>query len=83
MPDGASCFIKPTISALTMGGAAYFSYGFLFAKFASNTIATAGAILIGVVLYLVGISWMRMFSAEDLALIPGGSLLAKLQFRRK
>ena len=76
-------FIKPTISALTMGVAAYSSYGFLFAKFASNTIATAGAILIGVVLYLVGISWMRMFSAEDLALIPGGSLLAKLQFRRK
>lgn len=76
-------FIKPTIAALVMGAAAYFSYGFLFSKFASNTIATAGAILIGVVLYLIGVLWMQMFSEEDLAFIPGGSILAKLQFRRK
>ncbi len=76
-------FIKPTVAALVMGGAAYFSYGFIFGKIASNTIATAGAILIGVVLYLAGVLWMRMFSEEDLTFIPGGSILAKLQFRRK
>jgi stage V sporulation protein B len=75
-------FIKPAIAALVMGAAAYFSYGFLFSKTASNTIATAGAILIGVVLYLIGVLWMRMFSEEDLAFIPGGSILSKLQFRR-
>ena len=76
-------FIKPTVAALIMGGAAYFSYGLIHAKISSNTVATAGAILIGIVLYLIGVLWMRMFSEEDLAFIPGGSILAKLQFRRK
>ena len=69
--------------ALAMGAAAYVSYQFLYAKIASNTIATAGAILIGAVLYLVGVLWMRMFTQEDLIYIPGGAILAKLQFRRK
>jgi stage V sporulation protein B len=76
-------FIKPTIAALIMGGAAYFSYEFLYTKISSNTIATAGAILIGIVLYLIGVLWMQMFTREDLAFIPGGSILAKLQFRNK
>jgi len=76
-------FIKPSIAALVMGGAAYFSYGFIHSKITSNTVATAGAILIGVVLYLIGVLWMRMFSEEDLAFIPGGSILAKLQFRHQ
>ena len=76
-------FIKPLVAALVMGGAAYFSYNMIYSKIASNTVATAGAILIGVILYLVGVLWMRMFSEEDLTLIPGGSILAKLQFRRK
>ena len=66
-----------------MGGAAYFSYSMIYSKIASNTVATAGAILIGVILYLAGVLWMQMFSEADLALIPGGSILAKLQFRRK
>ncbi len=76
-------FIKPIVAALVMGGAAYFSYGLVYEKLASNTIATAVAIFIGVVLYMAGILWMRMFSEEDLAFIPGGSILAKLQARRK
>ncbi len=75
-------FIKPVVSALFMGGAAYFSYTLIYDKLASNTIATAGAILVGVVLYLTGVLWMRMFSEEDLAFIPGGSFLAKLQSGR-
>ena len=76
-------FIKPAIAALIMGGAAYFSYGFIHARIASNTISTAVAILIGVGLYLFGVLWMQMFTEEDLAFVPGGSILAKLQFRRK
>lgn len=76
-------FIKPLVAALIMGGAAYFSYAILYSKIHSNTIATAGAILVGVGLYLIGVLWMRMFSEEDLSFIPGGSLLAKLQFGRQ
>ena len=74
---------QPIVAALVMGAAAYFSYGLIHSKIDSNTVATAGAILIGVVLYLAGALWMRMFSQEDLAFIPGGSILAKLQSRRK
>ena len=76
-------FIKPLVAALVMGAAVYVSYALIYAKFASNTLATVGAILIGISLYLTGVIWMQMFSAEDFALMPGGSTLAKLQFRRK
>ena len=76
-------FIKPTVAAFIMGGAAYFCYQLLFSKLGSNSIATAGAILIGIVLYLVGVLWMQMFSEEDFSFIPGGKFLKKLQYRRK
>jgi stage V sporulation protein B len=76
-------FIKPLVSALIMGGAAYFSYEFLMSKTASNAVATLGAILIGAALYIFFVLWMRMFSEEDFALIPGGAILARLQFRKK
>lgn len=76
-------FIKPLIAALIMGGAAYFTYALIHSKIASNTIATAGAILVGAGLYLVCALAMRMFTEDDLAFIPGGSLLAKLLFRRR
>ena len=75
-------FVKPLIAALMMGGTAYFSYTMINAKFHSNTIATAGAILVGAALYLICALWMRMFTEEDLSFIPGGSILAKLQFGR-
>ena len=76
-------FIKPIIAALIMGGAAYYSYALIHSFVHSNTIATAGAILIGVALYLAGVLVMRMFSEEDLTFIPGGSILAKLQSRKR
>ncbi len=76
-------FIKPLVASLLMGGAAYFSYQLIFSRLSSNTIATAGAILVGAGLYLFCALWMRMFTQEDLAFIPGGSILAKLQFGRK
>ena len=76
-------FIKPLVAALIMGGAAYFSYAFVYSKIHSNAVATAGAIVVGAGLYLICVLWMRMFSEEDLAFIPGGSILAKLQFGRR
>lgn len=76
-------FIKPLVAALMMGGAAYFTYTLIRAQIPSNTIATGGAILVGVALYLACVLWMRMFTEEDLTYIPGGSILAKLQFGRR
>jgi stage V sporulation protein B len=75
-------FIKPLVAALIMGGAAYFSYTLIHTMIPSNAVATAGAILVGVALYLICTLWMQIFTEEDLAFIPGGSMLAKLQFRR-
>ena len=75
-------FIKPLVAALIMGGSAYFTYTLIHQQIPSNTIATAGAIFVGVALYLICALWMRMFSEEDLAFIPGGSILLKIQYRR-
>jgi stage V sporulation protein B len=76
-------FIKPIVASMAMGAAAYFSYGFIMEKIASNAIATLGAILIGVVLYLGLTLWMRMFSKKDLSLIPGGLILYRLQYGKR
>ena len=76
-------FIKPLVAALIMGAAAYFSYEFVYSKIHSNAVATAGALVVGAGLYLICVLWMRMFSEEDLAFIPGGSILARLQFGRR
>ena len=73
-------FIKPISASLIMGAAAYFCYGFLMEKIGFNAIATLGALAVGVVLYLALAIWMRMFNRDDFALIPGGSILARLQF---
>lgn len=75
-------FIKPITASLVMGAAAYFSYGVLMSKLGSNAIATLGALLVGVVLYMALTLWMRVFTNDDFALIPGGKILAKLQFGR-
>jgi stage V sporulation protein B len=74
-------FIKPLVAALIMGGVAYLSYNLIISKIASNGIATLGAILAAAFVYLFFVLWMRMFSEEDLALIPGGRILKKLQFK--
>ncbi|MCE5189218.1 MAG: polysaccharide biosynthesis protein [Eubacteriales bacterium] len=76
-------FIKPLVAALLMGGVAYFSYAMIYSRFASNAIAAGGAIVAGVAVYLICVLWMRVFSEEDLAFIPGGSILARLQFGRR
>lgn len=76
-------FIKPLVAALMMGGAAYFTYTLVRSQIPSNTIATAGGILVGVALYLICVLWMRMFTEEDFTFIPGGSILSRLQFGRR
>ena len=76
-------FIKPVVASLVMGSAAYFTYGFVMSRLSSNTIATAAAIAVGFGLYLLLALWMRMFTKDDFALIPGGRLLARLQYGKR
>ncbi len=73
-------FIKPIVASLLMGSAAYFTYGFVMDLLSSNTIATAAGIAVGFGLYMVLTLWMRMFTKNDFSLIPGGRLLARLQY---
>lgn len=76
--DIMNLFIKPLIAALVMGVAAYFSYTFFYTRIPSNTIATMGAILVGIILYLAIALLSGMFTKEDWRYVPGGSKLAKL-----
>lgn len=76
-------FIKPLVASVIMGAAAYFSYGFLLARTASNGVSTLGAICVAMVIYLALVVWMRMFSEQDFAYIPGGARIAKYLFRTK
>ena len=81
--DVRNTFIKPLIASLVMGAAAYFSYQFFFNRIPSNTVATLGAIVVGVILYLACTMLSGMFSTQDLQFIPGGNKLARLLHERK
>ncbi len=70
--------MKPLVASALMGCGVYFSYQFLIVRISSNTIATFGAILVGMVIYLSLAVAMRMFTNEDLRFIPGGAKLARL-----
>lgn len=73
-------FLKPLFGALLMGVAAFFAYGFFAANISSDTIATFAAIAVAVFVYAILVLLLRMFSKEDLALIPGGKKLARLLY---
>lgn len=72
---------KPVVAALGMGVAVYFAGVFLQAHL-SQTVATLGSVAVGVVIYAALAVVLRVFSAEDLKLVPGGVRLKRL-FDRK
>lgn len=78
-PRFTKVFVKPVIAAVFMGVAAWATYGLLthFLHF-SNSIATLGAIAIGVVVYLALVLAFKVISKEDLELMPKGDKIAKL-----
>ncbi len=81
--DALNTFVKPLIAALVMGAAAFFAYAFFFARISSNTIASLGAITVGIILYLATTLLSGMFTKADLQFIPGGVRLARLLYERK
>lgn len=78
-PSYTKVFVKPLISAALMGAAAWGSYG-LLTNFLNlgNRLATMGAIVIAVVVYVVLVLALRVISKEDLALMPKGEKIAKI-----
>ena len=82
-------FLKPALSALVMGVAAWAVYGLLSRLFltlsggetlsgTANALATLGAIGVGAVIYFALILLTRAISREDLSLMPKGDKIAKL-----
>ena len=78
-PSYIKVFVKPLISAALMGAAAWASYG-LLTNFLSlgNRLATIGAILVAVVVYVVLVLALRVISKDDLALMPKGEKIARI-----
>ena len=68
---------KPLLASLVMAGGAWASYGLLH-RFLGNSLSTMGAILVGVILYLILILALRTITREDLALMPKGDKIAKI-----
>lgn len=81
-------FGKPLIASLIMGAAAWAFYGLLYRGAGIligveragmvNAVAAVGAIVIGVVLYLILVLRLHIISREDLSLMPKGEKLAKI-----
>lgn len=69
--------LRPALCSIAMG-AVVFGVHRLLDVFVGNAIATAVAIVIGVVLYLVFIVGARIFTKEELLSLPGGTRLAGL-----
>ena len=75
-------FIKPIFAAAVMGGFAYFVYrgfGLLFdlTRYLYSAVACVVAIVVAIVVDLVLMLALRIFSREELALIPGGRKLMR------
>lgn len=85
-PSLTRIFLRPVISSVVMGGAAWAVYGLASKLLASGgelsrlymLIAMVAAIGVAVILYLVMIIATRAITLEDMKLIPKGEKLAKL-----
>ena len=73
---------KPLAASVVMAAAAWGSHG-LLARVLNGSLtrdmaATAGAILVGVVVYVILVLALRTRTREDLEMMPGGKKLAKI-----
>lgn len=73
---------KPLLASVIMAAAAWGSHGLLsrvlYGSLGKDMLATAGAILVGVVVYAVLVLALRTLTHEDLEMMPGGKKLAKI-----
>ena len=70
-------FLKPLLASLMMGAAVHFAYGYL-AGGGHTTLATLASVCAGVGVYGILAVLLKMFSYDELALIPGGTKLRRL-----
>lgn len=75
-------FIKPVFSSVVMGGMVYLCYTFM-ADLGHNTLAVMASVFLGVCVYAILAVYLKMFSKEELAYIPGGGKLKRLIYGSK
>lgn len=69
---------KPAIASVIMGICAFASYKLIFGIANSNTLATLGAVLVGVIVYGVLILTTKAITKEEIARMPKGGKLVKI-----
>ena len=69
--------IRPLISSVVMGGAAFAVYKVLSAH-SGNTVSTLGAVVAGVVVYVIMVFVTRSIKLEELSSVPGLRRLSRL-----
>ncbi|MEG0765560.1 MAG: polysaccharide biosynthesis protein [Pseudoflavonifractor sp.] len=78
-PRYGKAFLKPLIAAVLMGLSAWGTYGLLTKLLhLGNTLATMGAILVGMAVYFVLVLALQVISKEDLELMPKGDKIARI-----
>ncbi len=70
-------FVIPAVSALIMGVAAGLCYKGIYAVLKTNTVATACAMLVAVVVYAVALLLMKGLSEEEIRKFPKGYVLVR------
>ena len=76
-PSYGRVFVKPLFASLVMGVAVWAIHG-LLEPLLGNSLATLGAIAVGVLVYAVLVVVLRAISREDLSLMPKGDKIAKI-----
>ena len=81
-PRLMAVFVKPVIASALMAAAAWGCHGVLarvfHGSFLMNAVAVGGAILAGLVVYVILIVALRVLSKEDMEMMPKGDKIAKL-----
>lgn len=76
-PRFTKAFAKPLLASLLMGGAAWAACGFI-SRVAGGKLGCLCGIAAGGLVYLILVVALKVFSKEDLALMPKGDKIAKI-----
>ena len=71
-------YIKPTAASVILGVCAFASYKILFGALGSNSLATLGAVVVGVIVYAVLILATKAITKEEIGRLPKGGKLVKI-----
>lgn len=74
--------IKPAIAVTIMGICSYFSY-LMLSGIIAEKLATIIAIVIAIVIYALAIVALKVFSKEEIQMMPGGKKICKVLERLK